>query len=58
MDWHGWRVSPNYGYLLGVPIIRFVIFGRLYWGSLSSLVYGNYQVGTKTLLSQDQGLAF
>ena len=32
------------GTILGVPIIRIIVFGGLYWGPL---VLGNYQIGSK-----------
>ena len=34
-------VSQNYGYPLGVPIVRTIVFWGLYWGPL---VLGNYLV--------------
>ena len=37
----GIRVSQIRGTFLGVPIIRIIVFGGLYWGPL---ILGNYHV--------------
>ena len=37
----GFRVSQNGGTILGVPVIRIIIFWGLYWGTL---ILGNYQM--------------
>ena len=37
-----WGFPKIRGTLCGVPIMRTIVFGGLYWGSL---VLGNYQIG-------------
>ena len=37
-----WGVSKLRGTLLGVPIIRIIVYWGLYWGPL---IQGNYHVG-------------
>ena len=37
-------VSQNWGYRIGVPIIRIIVFVGLYWGPL---ILGNYHLGSR-----------
>ena len=56
---HDLVVSQNQGTILGVPIIRTVVFGDLYWGPL---IWGNYQsprvLKYRSLAMVFKGLAF
>ena len=38
-----WGFPKTRGTLLGVPIIRIIVFGGLYWGTP---ILGNYHIGT------------
>ena len=41
LDHPKWRFPKIMGYLLGVPVIRTIVYWGLYWGSL---ILGNYQM--------------